>query len=1545
MDSVAEQLAHFFEQRVPPTSAACPIPLNIDPSGAPMLLTQLLDERRVIALTGSEENALVDASAQSSLAELAQNAQRTHTETGVHALRLCLGELRPPQDPDAAPQAGAPFLKIPIYLSRTPTGDWEIHTSLHSIEVHPALRGPLLELQGAEQSGQGKKNNSPFPGSVQGPKFKDWWSLVLSKLAQLEAKLVDFSFALYPLTLACHSDVHATIREDLNPQDWGGNEVLASHPILSGLLGPGFLPEERQKVFTTPYLEGQENASDYPWIQDADQFQAQAILAAVSGEPLVIQGPCGSGKTQTITNIVAALVDRGKRVLVVSGDCLDLQNLERRIAQAQLSPACLSLYDEQRAPEAMALDLVQALRWKAPNIPDRSEFVGRYQELHETLNGYTQAMRESLGQSGWSYQEVVGRLIAAKREAQGLPKLAFDPIAHWTQEDYEHALELVTKLQGHMQTHGSMAASPFGSLDLSEVTVENTDEWCEQIAKALATLQAFLQNCDEVFSELALPPPVDVESLGQWVRGFAYLNEIPDLSGIELEYEAWSAKAQSAVELLTCGTLCTSIRQAHESTLLEPAWEADLMQLRGSFREKSAKWWRKASKEWRDTQTSLKGLVQGELPQDPQDVLTLIDAVIHYQSERRTLERLSPVGEALFGAHWCGIDSNWDKLQGCTDWVVGLLDKIESQEVPADFWHALTLSTQTLHTVGEFCQQYENLKEQLQDLEGTLKTSLLNQSLDGLEQALSTWSEQKQALVAALEHRSLELNLRGVGLGQLVTLAQSWEHPLEAMGQSVTLSYLRGLESSAFAERSELREATRDKLEALRREFVTLDRQLPVIAQERLGLALHQRLPELNEAARLELLADLQDPGRRGNPEALLRDHSETILAVKPIVLTTPSRLARVFAQTPGLFDTVLIESAGALPLAHAMGGMLRAKQVIAIGDSRQSPRSLSDYEQPSKGKPTSINPYQSVLYRCRQQGAKEYLLSLHYRSAHDSLIHYVNHAFYEGKLKVASSPASANQERGLIWQESGDHPCEDHATGKNPGQARAVAIAAAKHLLHNPDQSLGILTLSESQRECIAKELQSLAEQKPELHALLDSQRPEPFFLHSIDAVPRDDRNTIFLSFGFGLGQAGEVSTHWGVLGGPDGHRNLAKALSRARQRMHVFSNIDAQSFCIDEHTPTALSTFVGFLEQARGSSLRICENATRSTNRFTQLLRAEIEDLGFAVRSPATEHELDADLYVYDPERPDSALVGILCDSVRYHEQKVARDRERIGPSLLGSMGWALHRIWCRDWLADPDKARQHLLETLKHLQSHLQTGLQDTRFPGQRADEAANQGQAAPLGSAVALRCELNRNQDESLAPLPFSLYPSESVSSALPPGQEVQNLTPVELVPAIVAVLQAEHCIHVDFLALRLAQSLGLSGLSLGLRERIGLALDKGVRNNEIQRHGSFVSLEDSPKLSVRNRCALPRAQRRLDWVPPQELDEALRSAVEPKPLKTGSSSTLPSNESILTEALERLGLADQDSTQRKTLEKRLAELDSAGQLRPEAPRELIDEQAA
>ena len=115
-------------------------------------------------------------------------------------------------------------------------------------------------------------------------------------------------------------------------------------------------------------------------VLDADSSQSYAINAAVAGQSVVVSGPPGTGKSQTIANLIASLVARGQSVLFVAEKRAAIAAVLDRLDRVGLADLVLDLYEGAGSRRALAESLAT---WSSGS---RHASQGRTrQRLHENL--------------------------------------------------------------------------------------------------------------------------------------------------------------------------------------------------------------------------------------------------------------------------------------------------------------------------------------------------------------------------------------------------------------------------------------------------------------------------------------------------------------------------------------------------------------------------------------------------------------------------------------------------------------------------------------------------------------------------------------------------------------------------------------------------------------------------------------------------------------------------------------------------------------------------------------------------------------------------------------------------------------------------------------------------------------------------------------------------------------------------------------------------------------------------------------------------------
>ena len=177
-----------------------------------------------------------------------------------------------------------------------------------------------------------------------------------------------------------------------------GRELLVAHDIVAALAGDR---DAQTAIRDQGGAEVDPAAPDYApptdefLVMDADSSQSYAINAVVAGNNLVIKGPPGTGKSQTISNLIASLISRGQKVLFVAEKRAAIDAVLSRLGDVDLSQWVMDLHDgagnRRRTAQSLASSLQRAAATPRPALDalhrdlvgTRSRPLAHEQAMHE----------------------------------------------------------------------------------------------------------------------------------------------------------------------------------------------------------------------------------------------------------------------------------------------------------------------------------------------------------------------------------------------------------------------------------------------------------------------------------------------------------------------------------------------------------------------------------------------------------------------------------------------------------------------------------------------------------------------------------------------------------------------------------------------------------------------------------------------------------------------------------------------------------------------------------------------------------------------------------------------------------------------------------------------------------------------------------------------------------------------------------------------------------------------------------------------------------
>jgi len=171
------------------------------------------------------------------------------------------------------------------------------------------------------------------------------------------------------------------------------DELLADSEVVAAIAGD---PEAQELLAAD---DGSEPLRDLPAedysVLDADSSQRSAIAAVLSGRSLVIHGPPGTGKSQTIANLIAALVARGRKVLFVAEKRAAIDAVLSRLKGVDLGDLVLDIHEGTRDRQRIARDLGATLDLAQQTAaPDDVSLRRRLGDRHRRLADHVTALHE-----------------------------------------------------------------------------------------------------------------------------------------------------------------------------------------------------------------------------------------------------------------------------------------------------------------------------------------------------------------------------------------------------------------------------------------------------------------------------------------------------------------------------------------------------------------------------------------------------------------------------------------------------------------------------------------------------------------------------------------------------------------------------------------------------------------------------------------------------------------------------------------------------------------------------------------------------------------------------------------------------------------------------------------------------------------------------------------------------------------------------------------------------------------------------------------------
>ena len=1031
----------------------------------------------------------------------------------------------------------------------------------------------------------------------------------------------------------------------------------------------------------------------------ADNSQLRAINMAANDVSFVLHGPPGTGKSQTITAMIANALTKGKTVLFVAEKMAALEVVQKRLAALGIGDFCLELHSNKATKKAVLDQLKKTLEVDAAGSEtEYSKKIEDIRRMREDLDSYVEKLhtRRAFGKSLKELIDLYETVPDFGKELRFLTSYA----GSVTQSDLDNQRRLLEQLVAAGRGIGHPHNHPLASVGQTVYTQTLRMELEETVSAYKAALESLHVATDTFVEKLGVEKPVTEK---EWLNVSYYADSVISAEAIpsillnatnidkEFDYPLSYAKERDTL--------------AQKKNALLQNWNESFLYMDMSVYRKK----------YDDANKKLLG--KGKA------LSNLVAEIQSFTNGSVTIEQVPAIlagiemfqkQEAAFAEKKDKLSYEWKQIiESCQDEAALLTYKNDVKRqlsIIEQFAAQIRRMEQSgelkdcIDKARELHEAYSVLKEKEQKVVDLLVLSF--------EETESDWIENRENLCNCLIENAAVIKdwivfrqfddlCRKAGLDVVCdAYIQGLEH------DQVMSVYLRSIYKaiilSVIETEPALNSFTGNGFNEKIVQFKKLDAEFMELTKDEMYYKLTHNLPTGFESVEISkelniLRRAISSNGRGVSIRSLFDQIPHVLTKLSPCMLMSPISVAQYLSADNDAYDIVIFDEASQLPTCKAVGVLARGKSAVIVGDPNQMPPTSFFAGNTIDEDNLDIEDLDSILDDCLALGMPSAHLQWHYRSRHESLIAFSNHEFYENSMLTFPSVNDREKRVSMVKVDG----FFDRKKGRvNEGEADAI-VAEIKRRYKDEElskQSIGVVTFNISQQTLIEDRLQEEFQKDVEFDKWASSGE-ESLFVKNLENVQGDERDVILFSVAFGPDEEGKVSMNFGPLNKEGGWKRLNVAVSRARSEMLVFSTMTSDMIDLKRTKSKGVESLKNFLEFAEKGKLQIsfAEMQAKKNQGILDCICKAIADAGYKYQTAVGHSKFKVDIAVINPYKEDEYLMGIMLDGDSYRQSSNTKDREVAQISVLGGLGWELHRIWTMDWWDNKNKEINKLISLL--------------------------------------------------------------------------------------------------------------------------------------------------------------------------------------------------------------------------------------------------------
>ncbi|WP_405267754.1 DUF3320 domain-containing protein [Methanobrevibacter sp.] len=1238
-------------------------------------------------------------------------------EQGYNILYLAVGFLSWKDKSKPRQKNNAPLVLIPVAMERKKVGEsFNLEWTGEDIQTNISLKAKLLEA-GIELP--------DFEFKRYGEVIDHYISNVRRAVSRMDGWEVNSNVA-----LGFFSFTKFVMYNDLNPDAWADNVDLTKNELIQAIFNPA---KNDHEAFREEDIDSRLEYQNMYQVLDADSSQIAAIQDVKAGRNLVVEGPPGTGKSQTIVNLIAELLAEGKSVLFVSEKMAALDVVKDRLTAVGLGKFVLELHSHKTRRKKFLKDLQKATNVRAQEPLNIDQTIRKLETLRRQLDDYSQIIHKPAFAVNLSPFQLYGMKESADDhfaiKGTIMPLVRFQNPESVTLKDLDDmkiALENLAELYQTISKENPWSKCAPKSLlpaDLREIEMLIND--------TLFALDNFLVERGRVYDIYGIKQPNTLNEFENSLSAFEIIKSqnAELIDGSIIKSGAWNNNNDDAFKLIheleryqKYSGILTKFNQS--------IFQADIDRLIYELRSISNKKFRFFNNKQhielveRYYAVPVPGSID-EIIRDLQEAKAVIKI-------RKNLEANEALGQKYYGGYW-HLNANINDLKAIAKWMnefTALVREGTFSENTIDLMSKDLFDIKPERDLAEYIDAGEEFVRVLSRLKDKLnprsklifKRETGDVPFEAWQEQLYNWRGQLSSLHLWSQYLNTKNSLKTSNAKMFVDSIEKRNIKKEDIEALVEGNFADSLLNILFVENHELATFVGELHENRIREFRDLDKKILVLNRKRIYHKLNSNIPKIfggTENPQAKILAgEFTRKSGHMPVRKLLEKAGGMIKQIKPCFMMSPLSIAQYLDPTNEelQFDVVIFDEASQVKPEDALGAFMRGKTAVVMGDTQQLPPTsffdqMSDAESDEE-EATSLD-MESILHLCKLSFPVK-MLKWHYRSRHESLITVSNREFYDDDLLVYPSPSHNDPELGLKFHYNPNTAYHRGSSSANPLEAEDVADEIFNHFEKYGDtKSLGVGTFSVAQKNAILEALEVKRKERPEFEPLFSDSKEERFFVKNLETIQGDERDVILISVGYGFDEERKMSLNFGPLNQDGGERRLNVLITRAREKCVVFSNFKAYDMKLTANPPYGVKSLKEFLEYAENLTLGTHVGEAYTHEPFEDAIASFLEENGYTVDRQIGCAGFRVDLAIVDDENPGKYILGITTDGKMYSSSKVARDRDRLREQVLNGLGWKLYHLWSTDWYRNRDLGRKKLL-------TFVEKSIRQTRAEEKRKSE---------------------------------------------------------------------------------------------------------------------------------------------------------------------------------------------------------------------------------